>query len=335
MRFGLCFRSRGFVLALLCAAGIVLASPAETGQRGDPGFKSGRGNGRLGGKVTDHDGNPLAGLEVRLVFSQIDSLAYRDKTGKKGDFAFAGLGSGMWNLTVFGLGYEIYTASVNVSQVQVNPTVRVKLKKSDAPFAGVIEDPASLADLNKGRQLLDERKFVEALPLLEAFLAKNPTSSGVRLSIADCRREMGQLEKAESDYGALLESAKTNAVLEPDLKARAFLGLGDIKIKQNKVTEAGEFFNQACQILPRDEVLAFSIGEICYSGKVYDEAVRFYRLASEIKADWSDPFLRLGYAHLAKNENAEAVAQFEKFLALEPQGERASQVKTILSSIRK
>jgi|GEM_PF-224639 len=326
-------------------AGFVLPEPSfpmarsrgsnDPVQQGDAGFKSGRGNGRLGGRVTDLEGNALAGIEVRLVFSQIDDLIYKDKSSKKGDFAFAGLGSGYWNLTVFGPGYEIYTASINVSQVSANPPVRVRLQKSAASSAGLAGDTASQADLDKGRQLLDERKFAEALPFLEAFLAKNPSIMGARLLVGDCRRELGRLDEAETDYGAVLDSAKTDPDLAAELAPRARLGLGDIKLKQGKEAEASEHFREAVRISPRDEALAYSVGEICYAAKRYDEAVRYFLAAEQLKPDWPDPILKLGYVYLAKNEIPGAIAKFEKFLAMERQGERAASVKAILESIRK
>lgn len=335
MEFDIRLRSGAIVLVLLCAAGILLAGPGEPGQRGDPGFKSGRGNGRLGGKVTDSEGNPLAGIEVRLVFSQIDSLVYKDKTGKKGDFAFAGLGSGMWNLTVFGPGYEIYTASINVSQVQINPMVRVKLMKSGAASEGAAGDPESEASFREGCRLMAERKLALALLRLEAFVAANPSEYGARLVVAECRREMGLYEKAEADYGIILDMAGKEAAFPAELTARALFGLGSVRMKQGRSGEAGELLGQAAAKWPQDGVLAYKVGEALFSGKDYDQAAPHLRAASQLKPDWPEPFLKLGYLHMAKSENAEAVAQFEKFLALEPQSERAAQVKMILGTIRK
>ncbi len=335
MRHNSCLRRIAVVLVMLGTAGIALAGSFEPGQRGDPGFKSGRGNGRLSGTVADFEGNPLAGVEVRLVFSQIDSLAYKDRTGRKGDFAFAGLGSGMWNLTVIGPGFEIYSASISVSQVAANPPVRVKLSRSGTASDGTGGGAESQASFREGCRLMEEGKFASALLPLESFVAGHPTEYGARLVVAECRREMGLFEKAEADYGIILDRAEKEAAFPAELTARALFGLGSVKMKQGRTAEAAELLGQAAEKWPQDGVLAYKVGEAFYSGKAYDQAARHLRTAVQLKPGWPEPILKLGYLHLARSENAEAAAQFEKFLALEPQGERAASVKAALGALRK
>ena len=46
-------------------------------------------------------------------------------------------------------------------------------------------------------------------------------------------------------------------------------------------------------------------------------------------------YLKLGYVYLNKADNANAIAKFEKFLTIEPEGERAALVKNILNAIKK
>jgi Tfp pilus assembly protein PilF len=335
MRVDSCLRRGIRLLVLLCTAGIVLAGTLESIQRGDPGFKSGRGNGRLTVRISDPEGNPLAGVEVRLVFSQIDSLVHKGTTNKRGDLAFNGLGTGMWNLTVFGPGFELTTASISVSQSLANPPVRVKLRKSGTASDGRGGDAESQASFMEGCRLMEEGKFASALLRLESFVAANPSEYGARLIVAECRREMGLFEKAEADYGIILDKAGKEAAFPAELTARALFGLGSVRMKQGRTAEAAELLGQAAEKWPRDGVLAYKVGEALFSGKEYDQAARHLRAASQLKPDWPEPFLKLGYLHMARSENAEAAAQFEKFLALEPQGERAASVKTILGTIRK
>ena len=70
------------------------------------------------------------------------------------------------------------------------------------------------------------------------------------------------------------------------------------------------------------------------SNQGLDDALKYFQLASLIKPDWPDPSLKLGYV-LNKADNANAIAKFEKFLTLEPDGERAAMVKNIIGAIRK
>jgi len=61
------------------------------------------------------------------------------------------------------LGYDLVSKSVNVSQVTVNPAVKIKMKKAEKSGGGLIEDEASIAFLDKGNQLYREGKFDAAM----------------------------------------------------------------------------------------------------------------------------------------------------------------------------
>jgi len=142
------------IIVLLFAADVVsartehlngfLSGTKDEGQQGDPGNKSGRGTARLAGNVTDFEGKPIKNIEVWIVFSQNENLKYKTSTNKKGKFSFLGLGSGYWNLTAFGQGYELVSKSVNVSQVGANPAVKIKMKKAEKSGGVLINEEASI-----------------------------------------------------------------------------------------------------------------------------------------------------------------------------------------------
>jgi len=106
-------------------------------------------------------------------------------------------------------------------------------------------------------------------------------------------------------------------------------------VKQNKLDAAQDYFKQSIASSPKDEILAYNVGEIYFSNQGLDEALKYFDLAAQIKPDWPDPYLKLGYVYLNKADNASAVAKFEKFLLLEPEGERAALVKNILNAIKR
>ena len=58
-------------------------------------------------------------------------------------------------------------------------------------------------------------------------------------------------------------------------------------------------------------------------------------MASQIKPEWPDPYLRVAYAYLNKGESAKAAENLEKFIKLEPETERTAQAKAILEAIKK
>jgi tetratricopeptide (TPR) repeat protein len=313
---------------VILTAAVLLAAGVASAQ-------AGRGVGRIGGIVTDLEGNPIEGAKVTVTFPQNEGLKFEDLTNKKGEWSFLGLGSGNWNLVCYAKGYDPINQPVYVSQLQLNPPVKIHLKKSEKPGGGFIEDETSFVFLENGNKYFREGKYDEAIKEYETFLEKNPLAYQVRISIGECHLQKGDFEKAAALYNDIIEKAKTDAALGKDMIGKALAGLGNIALKQNKLNEAQEYFKESIAASPKDEVLAYNVGEIFFSNQGYDEAIKYFTLASEIKPEWPDPYLKLGYVFLNKADYASAIAKFEKFLTLEPDGERAVQARNIIGAIKK
>jgi Tfp pilus assembly protein PilF len=297
--------------------------------------QEGRGIGRLGGVVLDLDGKPIEGAKVTLVFSPNENMKLEATTNKKGEWSFIGLGTGNWNLTVVAKGYLPTEKTVYVSQLSVNPKVTVRLQKGVPEGGGFIEDEASFSFLDKGNQLLNEGKYAEAISAYEQFLAKNPQAYQVKISLADCYRGQKDYERAIAIYNEVLEQAKADALMGREMTAKALAGIGNCYLNQDKIAEAQKFFEESIKNLPNDEILAYNVGEIYFFNQRYDEAISYFELAAKIKPNWPDAYLKLGYVYLNKGELGLASQQFEKFLTLESEGERAATVKEILKAIKK
>ncbi len=297
--------------------------------------QEGRGIGRLGGVVLDPEGKPVEGAQVTLVFSQNENMKFEAVTNKKGEWSFIGLGTGNWTLKVVAKGFLPAEKTVYVSQLSVNPKVTIKLNKGVPEAGGYIQDEASIAWLEKGNQLLNEGRYAEAAAAYEEFLAQNPQAYQVKVSLADAYRNLKEYDRAVEIYNQVLEQAKTDAVMGREMTAKALAGIGNCYLSQDKIEEAQKFFEQSIEAYPQDEILAYNVGEIYFFNQKYDEAIRYFELAAKIKPTWPDAYLKLGYVYLNKGELATASQQFEKFLTLEPEGERALTVKEILKAIKK
>ena len=297
--------------------------------------QAGRGVGRIGGVIVDLDGNPIEGVKVTIVFAQNQNLKFDTTTNKKGEWSFLGLGTGNWDMTAAMAGYLPQNKTLYVSQLAVNPKVTVKLQKVTKAAPGGIEDEKSFELLDKGNQSFKEAKYDEAIVLYQQFLEKNPTLYQIQASIGDCYKEKGEFDKAIEIYNKVLEEVKTDAVLGKEMAAKALAGIGSCYLKQNKLQEAQDFFKKSIDNSPNDEILAYNVGEICFSSQNLDDALKYFDLAAQIKPDWPDPYLKLGYVYLNKADTAKAIEKFEKFLTLEPEGERAALARNILNAIKK
>ena len=296
--------------------------------------QAGHGKGRLGGVVSDPDGNPVSGAAVKLVFSQNESTIFEQTSGKKGEFSFIGLGSGTWTLTVAAPGFLPFEKIVSVSQLEVNPRAQVSLQKPEKG-SGVLSDETSLAVLEEGNRLYKESRYDEAIASYMKFLELNPGLYQIQVSIADCYREKGEFEKATSLYNEVLRQAESDAALGREMKAKSQAGIGNCYLKQGNLQEAQDYFRKSIETSPDDEILAYNVGEIFFSNQKLDEAIQYFELAAKVKPEWPDPYLKLGYVFLNKADNAKATENFEKFLQLEPEGERAALAKNILGVLKK
>jgi tetratricopeptide (TPR) repeat protein len=104
---------------------------------------------------------------------------------------------------------------------------------------------------------------------------------------------------------------------------RAFTGLGELYIQKGDFEKGQEYFAKALEISPEDEVAAYNVGQIFFSNQRPDEAIKYYKLAIQIKQDWSKPYLRLGYAYL------------NKFVEMDPENPEVPQTKNMIATIEK
>jgi tetratricopeptide (TPR) repeat protein len=310
----------------LAALIVLVAGPAFS--------QAGHGKGRLGGVLLDPDNKPVAGIKMILTFSENKNLFFEDTTGKKGEWSFIGLGTGNWILSASVQGYQPVDQTINVSQLAVNPKVQVVLKKPEKT-PGVLQDEKSVELLEQGNQLYKDSKYDEAIAAYQKFQEANPGLYQIQISIADCYREKGEFDKAVALYNEVIAQSASDAAMGREMAAKALAGIGNSHLKQGRLQEAQGFFEKSIETSPKDEILAYNVGEIYFSNQALDQAVRYFDLAAQIKPSWADPFLKLGYVYLNKADNAKAAENFEKFLALEPEGERAALAKNILGFIKK
>ena len=314
-------------IVLSIAALIILAAGPAFSQ-------AGHGKGRLGGVILDPDNNPVAGIKLTLTFSENKNTKFEDTTGKKGEWSFIGLGTGNWFLTGSVPGYQPIDQTINVSQLQVNPKVQIVLKKPEKS-SGMVQDEKSIEMLEQGNQLFKDGKYDDAIVAYQQLLDANPGLYQIKVSIADCYREKGEFDKAIAIYNEVITQSASDAAMGKDMEAKALAGIGNCYLKQGKLEEAQGYFQKSVDASPKDEVLAYNVGEIFFSNQAQDQAIRYFELAAQIKPTWPDPYYKLGYVYLNKADNVKAAENFEKFLTLEPEGERAALAKNILSFIKK
>jgi tetratricopeptide (TPR) repeat protein len=296
--------------------------------------QAGRGVARMGGSVVDKDDKPIQGAKVSIVFKQPGGSTFETTTDKKGDWAFMGVGTGNWDITVNAKGYLPVIQGAYISQLSKNPKIVVKLEKQ-ATGSGVVQDETTFQTLEEGNAFFKDGKYDTALMMYEEFLSKNPGAYQVLLNIGDCHREKGEYDKAVENYNKLIEQAGTDSAMGKTMGAKGLAAIGLCFLKQGKLPESQDYFKRSIEMAPQDENLPYNVAEICFSSGQVDDAIRYFDMASQIKPDWPDPYLRVAYAYLNKGDSAKAAESLEKFIKLEPGTERTAQAKAVLDAIKK
>ena len=296
--------------------------------------QAGRGVARMGGSVVDKDGKPVAGAKITAVFDQPGGSTFEATTDKKGDWGIMGVGTGSWVITASAPGFLPVSTGAQISQLSKNPKIVLKLEKQ-AAGSGIVQDEATFQTLEEGNAFYKDGKYDTALMMYEEFLTKNPGAYQVLLNIGDCYREKGEYETAIQKYNLLIEQAAADTAMGKTIGAKGLAAIGLCYLKQDKLAESQEYFKKSIEMAPQDENLPYNVAEIYFSNQQIDDAIRYFELASQIKPDWPDPYLRVAYAHLNKGDNVKAAESLEKFIKLEPETERTAQAQAILSAIKK
>jgi tetratricopeptide (TPR) repeat protein len=256
---------------------------------------------------------------------------------KKGHFAVAGMGTGMWRVSATKEGYFPAQIDYDVKQLTRNPPINFSLKKASGVTA-ISADENVLKLFEQGNTLFNEGQVDEALKIFEDFIAKYPDIYPARLNAGLCYIKKEDWDRAEAEFNFVLDKIKQisgDYKGDPMSSAKALSGLGEVYIKKGDLDKALGFFKQAVEILPQDEATAYNVANILFSNQRVDEAIRYFELSASIKPDWPKPYLKLGYAYVNKGDYKKAIENFNKFIELDPQNPELPQVKNIIASLEK
>ncbi len=288
--------------------------------------QAGRGKGRIKGKVIDgNTQKPFVGAKVVIQFAKDERLKHETKTDKKGEWAFIGLGTGEWRITASADGYVPDREAVHVTQFSTNPYVTLKLKK---PEKMDLAENANLVE--QGNSLYEQGKYDEALEAFKKFQNKTPEFYEVYINIGNCLMKQEKYDEAIAEYNTFLEKAKDDQI---ELKAQALASIGEVHLKRDEIEKAQSFFMKSIELNPKDEILAYNVAEIFFGNNKNEEAVKYYKIASQIKPQWGIPYLKLGYVYLNLGDMKKASESFTKFMEVDPENPEVPAIKDLIKSL--
>ncbi len=281
-----------------------------------------RGRARVVGYVYDQEGNPIEDVTVKL-YSLRGESGFEIKTDQNGKWVAMGIRGGSWNVDFEKVGYMPKGISMEVESYGKNPDVEITLEKAE----GILITEELKEKLAAGNELFNQKKYGEAVQAYEKLLEENPDIYIINKNIGNCYFQLEQYDKAAEYYEKILagDPENTEAML---LIGKAYENKGDDE-------KALEWYQKIKFENIDDPVVLYNIGTRFYNMANYEEALKYYQRSVEIKEDFLDGFYQLGLTYLTLGKNEEAIARFERYLELDPNSERAEQVKGFLNYLRR
>ena len=288
------------------------------------------GHGRVNGIVTDAaTKKPISGAKVTLRQADLpDAGPEVITTNKKGHWSYLGLVGGNWTVAIEADGYVPSQGNIHVDEFHPNPIIQIALR----PMSEVKpkENPklsAAQKAIDQGDALLKDKKGAKALAEYQKAL---PDLEGDNKIIVLKRIATAQMISGD-DAGAV-ETLKQVLVAKPD-DIDALRLIIDRLTVLHRDQEAQQYVAQLPAGTAVDPNTLLNQGINDYNANKYPEALTKFQQVVATKPDWSDGYYYRGLAYLATGKTADAKADFQKVLELDPNGQWASECKEFLKSL--
>ena len=303
-----------FVLAL------VLAAPALA-----------QSTGMVKGKVVDAEGKPIEDAKIVIEFAEGVTRKNETKTNKKGEFIQIGLFPGQYRVTASKdkVGQQMFEVRVRIGQA------------AEVNFA--LSPQSGLSEEDKKKSAALQATFGAGVEAARAgqhdvAIAKFTEASTLMPNCHDCFYNIGFAYSQKQQYAEAEAAFKKAIELKPE-SAEAYNGLATIYNAQKKFDEAAAASAKAASFggaaAGGNAEAIYNQGVILWNAQKYAEAKTQFEKAISINPNMADAHYQLGMAYLNLGQMPEAVAAFEGYLKVAPDGPKAAEAKAIVSQLKK
>ncbi len=280
--------------------------------------------GRIEGRVTDNDGNPLEKVEVVIVSSKLGSQKFDLKSDQEGRFTQIGLSPGFYVLNFKKAGYTSRAVEVKVSIAEATK-FEVKLESAAAEVERTMSESDKL--FLKGNKLYGENKFAEAAASYEEAVRLSQNQWAYHFNLGLAYKKMGKAEEARGAFARALE-------LNPDAFS-VNKELAESLAKAGNYEEAKTLYRRALEIGSDDPDVLYNLGLCEVSTGETEAALGSFSRCVALQPDYADAYYQLGTIYINQNKTAEAVESLEKFLEMAPGHEKAAVARQLLDYLKK
>ena len=292
------------------------------------------GKGRVGGTVTDPDGNPIKGAKIVTTNPRYLPGRFETETDDKGRFTIMGFDPGNWSFDFTAEGYVPYQTSLKVQTISRNRPMEIIMDPIVEETEGLqIEDMDQFTHLSDEAILLyEEGNYEEAL---EKFIEIRDTAeeqvepdmlTGLYLNIGKCCLRMKDYDRAISSYEKVLADSPGDI--------GALQDIAECYIKKKDFDSARAYFEQWIETNPEDSAVYYNVAEVYFRSGEIENAREYYHRALELQPGWAKVHLKLGYLNLNLANDSKAVEHFETFIELAPGDPQAGQIQNLINTLK-
>jgi tetratricopeptide (TPR) repeat protein len=301
------------------------------------------GRGRLQGQIKDEAGKPIQGatITLRKGNERVNPKADGPKqltTDKSGKWAILGLANGAWGILIQKEGYMDSEGQINVEEFPVGPVqpINITLKKpsqeqlkaaqaQQGPSAGAQAKEA----IERANALLAQGKYAEARASYEEGMGKledKSLHSAIYRAIADSYYKEGKTNEAIDTLKKALEIAPN----DPDTLQL----LVNLLASAGREEEAKTYMAKLPQGTKIDPAIGLNVGIKAFNEGKMDAALKEFNEVIAGNPSMADAYYYRAMVYLNKNQNAQAKADLNKLLELDPNSKFAKDAKDFLKELK-
>jgi tetratricopeptide (TPR) repeat protein len=310
--------------------------------------------GNIRGKVTDAEGNPIEGVQIRIEGLEV-SRKYEVETNAKGEYYHGGVTrQGTYRVIAQKEGYQSAFADglqassdrrgdqglvdFTLQRGQSGPLLfelsdeQIEQMKADAENAERRQKSAAEVRLNldQGLQFFNQGEYEQALTVFNAALELDDQQPALWANVGNAHSKLNQNEQAIEAYQKAIDLAPEDPTL--------YQNMGGLYASMGDTEKARELYQKAVSLSaygdPKDAAVNYyNMGVTFINSGKSEEAIEALTKALEADPGYADAHYQLGISMLGTGQMEESADHLKKYLELAPQGPNAEVAKQLVEQL--